>query len=345
MKTILITGGCGFIGSNFIRYIHKKYDDLLILNFDALTYCGNLENLEGLGNKNYLFIKGDISDEKCVFELFEKYKPDYVVNFAAESHNDRAVLDPQIFLKTNVIGTQNLLEVCRKFPVKRFHHISTCEVYGDLALNDPNSFSENSPYLPRTPYNSSKAAADHVVMAYYHTFNVPVTISNCANNYGRYQYPEKLIPLFVTNALEDKFLPLFKSSQNMREWIHVLDHCEAIDLILFNGKVGEKYNVGTGVEKSVEQITEIILKVLNKSPTLKKYVADRPSHDRRYVLNWIKIKTELGWRPKFDFEDGMKETILWYKENPQWWKRLKGSNFNEYYEKYYSHLGLKDGKV
>ncbi|MBS3152096.1 dTDP-glucose 4,6-dehydratase [Candidatus Woesearchaeota archaeon] len=341
MRTILVTGGCGFIGSNFIRYMLDKYDDVFIINLDALTYCGNLDNLSDINGINrYKFIQGDIGDFELVSSIFQEFKPDIVVNFAAESHNDRAVLNPRIFLETNVLGTQNLLEVCKKFGIKRFHHISTCEVFGDLDLNDSNIFTESSPYKPRTPYNASKAAADHVVRVYYHTFGVPITISNCGNNYGHYQYPEKLIPLFVTNALEDKSLPLFKSSQNKREWVYVLDHCAAVDLILQHGKVGESYNIGTGVEKSIEEIAAIILKTLNKPETLKQYVQDRPGHDRRYALEWSKIKNELGWAPKINFEEGIVETILWYKNNPDWWKKLKNRSFKDYYDNYYSKLKL-----
>src|SRR3989338_903117 len=273
MQTILVTGGCGFIGSNFVRYMLNKYNDILLINLDALTYAGNLDNLKDIEHDSrYVFIHGDIIDFELVSNIFKEYKPEIVVNFAAESHNDRAVIDPTIFLKTNVLGTQNLLEVCKKFGIKRFHHISTCEVFGDLDLDSPHKFTENSPYNPKTLYNASKAAADHIVRAYFHTFKVPVTISNCGNNYGYYQYPEKLIPLFVTNAIENKSLPVFKSSQNRREWIHVLDHCEAVDLILKNGKVGESYNIGTGVEKSIEEIAAVILKTLNKPDSLKQYV-------------------------------------------------------------------------
>ena len=341
MQTILVTGGCGFIGSNFVRYMLNKYNDILLINLDALTYAGNLDNLKDIEHDSrYVFIHGDIIDFELVSNIFKEYKPEIVVNFAAESHNDRAVIDPTIFLKTNVLGTQNLLEVCKKFGIKRFHHISTCEVFGDLDLDSPHKFTENSPYNPKTLYNASKAAADHIVRAYFHTFKVPVTISNCGNNYGYYQYPEKLIPLFVTNAIENKSLPVFKSSQNRREWIHVLDHCEAVDLILKNGKVGESYNIGTGVEKSIEEIAAVILKTLNKPDSLKQYVQDRLGHDRRYILDSSKIRSELGWLPKINFEEGIIETILWYKNSPQWWIKLKNKNFQEYYENYYGKLKL-----
>ncbi len=338
-KTILVTGGAGFIGSNFIRYLLDSYPSCTVINVDKLTYAGNLDNLKEVqDNPRYHFIHADIGDETKIREIFQKHAPHILVNFAAESHNDRAVLNPKIFLQTNVLGTQNLLEACREFGIERFHHVSTCEVYGDLELDDPKKFSEQSPYNPKTPYNASKAAADHVVMAYFHTFKVPVTISNCGNNYGPFQYPEKLIPLFVTNALEGKSLPLFKSSHNKREWIHVLDHCQAIDLILQKGKAGETYNVGTGVEKNIEEITAIILNVLNKPSSLKQYVQDRPGHDKRYLLDSSKIQKELGWVHLTSFEDGIRETIKWYADNQWWWKKIKSEEFQKYYDSYYGKL-------
>jgi dTDP-glucose 4,6-dehydratase len=252
------------------------------------------------------------------------------------------VLDPGIFFRTNVVGTQTLLEASRRAGVKRFHHISTCEVFGDLALDEPRAFLETDPFLPRTPYNASKAGANHVVMAYYHTFGLPITISHCCNNYGPYQFPEKLIPLFATNALEDKPLPLFKSSQNRREWIHADDHSAAVDAILRQGKIGEAYNIGTGVEKSVEEITDLILETLGKPASLKTYVADRPGHDRRYLLSIDKITKELGWTPKIAFDDGIRETVEWYKNNPDWWTRVKDGSYQQYYDRYYrSVLGVR----
>lgn len=331
----LVTGGAGFIGSNFIHYLFEKYPNCEIVNLDKLTYAGNLENLKDLeeGNPRYKFVKGDIADIDLVRSILKDV--DYVVNFAAESHNDRAILDPRMFVKTNVLGTQLLLEAARQANVKRFHHISTCEVFGELELNENRSFKEIDPFLPRTPYNASKAAANHVVMAYHHTFKLPVTISHCCNNYGPYQFPEKLIPLFVTNALEDKSLPLFKSSQNKREWIHTDDHSAAVDLILEKGKAGESYNIGTGIEKSVEEITDAILEVLDKPKDLKEYIPDRLQHDKRYLLDSSKLRQELGWNPKVEFKEGLKQTILWYKQNFDWWQRCKSGVYQEYYENYY----------
>lgn len=319
---LLVTGGAGFIGSNFIHYWLEKHPKDSIINLDKLTYAGNLGNLNDIKTPRYSFIKGDIAKQSDVEKAFRK-GIDIVVNFAAESHNSYAIINPTIFFKTNVLGTQTLLDAARKNGVKRFHHISTCEVYGDLPLTSKEKFNEKSPYRPRTPYNASKAGADLAVRAYFETFHFPVTISNCCNNYGPYQFPEKLIPLFVTNLLDDKEAPLYKSSQNKREWVHVLDHCRAVELVIKKGKIGETYNVGSGVEKSVEEITAIILKELGKPASLKKYVPDRPGHDRRYLLDSSKIKRELGWKPKISFEEGIKETIAWYKENRNWWEPLK----------------------
>ena len=292
---LLVTGGAGFIGSNFIHYILKKYPDYQVVNLDILTYAGNLENLKAVElNPQYTFVKGDIGDYDLVDKIVKDHKVDMIVNFAAESHNSWAIIDPGKFFKTNVLGTQNLLEVARKNGGIRFHHISTCEVYGDLPLDSDKKFTENSPYLPRTPYNASKAASDLAVRVYFDTFKLPVTISNCSNNYGPYQFPEKLIPLFVTNLLKNKKVPVYKNSQNRREWLHVLDHCQAVDLILHQGKIGETYNVGSGVEQSVEQITDFILKELGQPQSMKEYVQDRPGHDRRYAIDAAKIKS-LGF--------------------------------------------------
>ncbi|OGY94684.1 MAG: dTDP-glucose 4,6-dehydratase [Candidatus Komeilibacteria bacterium RIFOXYC1_FULL_37_11] len=324
---LLVTGGAGFIGSNFIHYILKKYPDYQVVNLDILTYAGNLENLKAVElNPQYTFVKGDIGDYDLVDKIVKDHKVDMIVNFAAESHNSWAIIDPGKFFKTNVLGTQNLLEVARKNGGIRFHHISTCEVYGDLPLDSDKKFTENSPYLPRTPYNASKAASDLAVRVYFDTFKLPVTISNCSNNYGPYQFPEKLIPLFVTNLLKNKKVPVYKNSQNRREWLHVLDHCQAVDLILHQGKIGETYNVGSGVEQSVEQITDFILKELGQPQSMKEYVQDRPGHDRRYLLDASKIKKELGWQPKIAFEQGLKDTIKWYIDNPRWWQPLKEKN-------------------
>jgi len=324
---LLVTGGAGFIGSNFIRYWFDSYPEDFVVNFDLLTYAGNLENLtdviKRVGDK-YVFVKGDIADISAVELVFEKHKPDIVVNFAAESHNSWAIIDPGRFFRTNILGTQTLLEVARQKGIARFQHVSTCEVYGDLSLNSDKIFTEQSPCRPRTPYNASKAGADHAVQAYHLTFNVPTVISRCSNNYGSFQFPEKVIPLFTTRALEGQPLPLYKHSQNKREWVHVLDHCRAIDLMIRQGKVGEVYNVGTGTEKTVEEIADSILVTLNLPRDMKTYVPDRPSHDRRYLLDSSKIRAELGWKPLVDFVDGLPETVRWYIENKQWWEALKG---------------------
>jgi len=330
---ILVTGGAGFIGSNFIRYWLEKYPNDQIVNLDLLTYAGNLENLQDIAsNPNYKFVKGDICDLENNRKLLKEERINVIVNFAAESHNGRAMVEPDIFVKTNVLGTQMLLEAAKDAGIDRFHHISTCEVFGDLALDEKRAFKESDPYLPKTPYNSSKAGANHEVMAYYHTFKLPVTISHCSNNYGYYQFPEKVIPRFITNAIQNQELPLFKSSLNKREWLHVLDHCKAIDLIIKKGKVGEAYNIGSGVEKNIEEIADSILKRLNKPKTLKIYVEDRPGHDRRYLLDTTKIKTELGWQPEIEFEAGLDEVVDWYIKNEKWWKPLLGKGFTENYK-------------
>ena len=327
---LLITGGAGFIGSNFIKYWLKKYPEDSITNLDALTYAGNVENLKGIENQeNYEFVEGDIIDKHLVDQLVGDFSPDVIVNFAAESHNSWAIIDPGKFFRTNVMGTQILLDAARKNKTPRFHHISTCEVYGDLPLDSNEKFTEDSPYLPRTPYNASKAASDLAVRVYFDTFKVPITISNCSNNYGPYQFPEKLIPLFVTNLLDGKKVPLYKQSQNKREWLHTQDHCTAIDLILKKGKIGETYNIGSGIERSVEEITEIILKELGKSENMKEYVDDRPGHDRRYLLDSSKISKELGWKPDIEFEQGMSDTVKWYKDNRAWWEPLKEKVLDE----------------
>jgi dTDP-glucose 4,6-dehydratase len=332
---ILVTGGAGFIGSNFICYILEKYPDYRIVNLDLLTYAGNPDNLKIIENNlNYKFIKGDIGDLEKNKKLLKEERVEVIVNFAAESHNGRAMTEPDIFVKTNVLGTQMLLEAARLFGgIKRFHHISTCEVFGDLELDEDRAFVETDPYLPKTPYNAAKASANHEVMAYFHTFGLPVTISHCSNNYGPYQFPEKLIPRFITNALNDQSLPLFKSSNNKREWLHTEDHCRAIDLIIHKGKVGEAYNIGSGIEKSIEEIADAVLSRLEKTATLKTYVEDRPGHDRRYLLDISKIKKELGWQPEINFEKGLDEVVDWYIKNEWWWKPLLGKGYAENYKK------------
>ena len=323
---LLVTGGAGFIGTNFIRYWLRHYADDVIVNLDLLTYAGNIANLADIAERyreRYKFVHGDIVDSVFVEDVCKKEAPDVIVNFAAESHNSRAILHPRRFVETNVMGTQVLLDTARKFDVQRFHHISTCEVYGELPLDSPDVFDECSPYRPQTPYNASKAAADHLVNAYFHSFNMPITISNCANNYGPYQHPEKLIPLFTTNAIQDLPLTLYRSSHNRREWLHVEDHCRAVAAVIQRGKIGETYNVGSGVEKSIEEISDFILSVLDKPQRLKTYVPDRPGHDCRYLLDSGKIARDVGWEPTIQFEDGMRETIQWYVENREWWQTVR----------------------
>jgi len=321
-RRLVVTGGAGFIGSNFCRWWieHHPGDHLVVL--DALTYAGTRTNLLGIEGA-ITFVELDITDRSAVESLLRDQSLDTVVNFAAESHNSLAVLDPSRFFRTNAWGTQQLLEAARQAGVDRFHHISTCEVYGDLALDSDHVFIEDSPYLPNTPYNASKAAADHIVRAYHHTFGLPVTITNCANNYGPHQFPEKVIPLFVTNALDDLPLPVYASSGNRREWIHVVDHCAAIGAVLDDGKIGRTYHVGTGLERSVDQIADAVLAALDKPATLKAVVPDRPGHDRRYLLDSTRIRTELGWKPMVDFEAGLASTIDWYAKNRRWWEPLR----------------------
>ena len=318
---LLVTGAAGFIGSSFVRYWVGRRPGDIVVAYDLLTYAGNSENLDGL---DVTFVQGDIGDEELAERTMREHNVDVVVNFAAESHNSLAVVDPARFFRTNVVGTQVLLEAARRAEVSRFHHISTCEVYGDLALDSPDAFGEDHPYRPRTPYNASKAGADHAVRAYHETFGLPVTITNCCNNYGPYQFPEKVIPLFTTKALDDESLPLYASTANRREWLHVDDHCRAIEAVLDRGAVGETYNVGSGVEKSITEIADAILDAAGKPESLKTIVADRPGHDRRYLLDSAKIGRELGWAPEIAFEDGLPATVRWYAENRAWWEPLRG---------------------
>jgi dTDP-glucose 4,6-dehydratase len=319
---ILVTGAAGFIGSNFVHYWAAEHPEDTVVAFDLLTYAGNRANLDDLEG-TVEFVQGDIADEKEVTHVLGEYLIDVVVNFAAESHNSLAVLEPTRFFRTNVLGTQTLLEAARMITLQRFHHVSTCEVYGDMALDDPGAFTEESPYRPRTPYNASKAGADHVVRAYFETYGVPVTISNCSNNYGPYQFPEKLVPLFVTNALDDRALPMYASTGNRREWLHVVDHCRAIEQILLKGREGETYNVGSGDEASIEEIADRILTLLDKPASLKTIVPDRPSHDRRYLLDSQKIRSELGWSPTVPLDEGLAATVEWYGARRSWWEPLK----------------------
>jgi len=316
---ILVTGGAGFIGSNFVHYWLERYPDDQLVVLDLLTYAGVRENVP----PEAAFIQGDIGNLDLAERTLREHEIDAVVNFAAESHNSYAVLDPGRFFQTNALGTQTLLEAARRAGLQRFHHVSTCEVYGDLALDSPESFTEDSPYRPRTPYNASKAAADHAVRAYFETYGLPVTITNCSNNYGPLQFPEKVIPKFVTHALEDEPLPLYSSTQHRREWLHVEDHCTAIDLVLARGREGETYNVGSGIEADIEQLADRILDLTGKPESLKNIVQDRPGHDRRYQLDSTKIREELGWEPVWDFERGLRETVTWYAEHRDWWEPLK----------------------
>jgi dTDP-glucose 4,6-dehydratase len=343
---ILVTGSAGFIGSNFIHYILKKYPasaaggpNYKITNLDLLTYAGNLENLKGIEkNPNYKFVKGDIADSKLVNDLVKD--ADIIVNFAAESHVDRSILDPQNFVRTNIVGTYTLLEAAKSASRRngniRFHHISTDEVFGSLGPKDA-PFNENTPYNPSSPYSASKAASDHMVRAYWHTYGLPVTISNCSNNYGPYQFPEKLIPLFITNLLEGKKVPLYGDGMNIRDWLYVEDHCEAIDLIIHKGKIGETYCIGGNSEKPNLEIAQKIIKLVLGSEASKwiEFVKDRPGHDQRYAIDFSKIKNELGWQPKVSFEEGLKKTIKWYKNNEAWWKNIKSGEYQEYYETQY----------
>lgn len=314
MKKMLITGGAGFIGSNFIHYILSKYNDYQVINLDKLTYAANLDNLKDIeDNKNYKFIHGDIADKEFIFKLFEDKKFDIVINFAAESHVDNSILNPQIFTITNILGTQVLLDACRKYNIKRFHQISTDEVYGELPLDDKNIlFTEKTPLNPSSPYSASKASADMLVKSYYRTYSLPITISRCSNNYGPYQHLEKLIPLMISKAINNDNLPVYGNGLNVRDWLHVYDHCTAIDLIIHEGKIGEIYNIGGNNEKSNIDVVKIILKELGKSEKLIKYVNDRPGHDLRYAIDSTKIKTSLNWKPVYSFEKGILDTIKWY---------------------------------
>jgi dTDP-glucose 4,6-dehydratase len=320
---LLVTGGAGFIGSNFVRYWTGHHPDDDVVALDALTYAGCRESLADL-EPRVGFVHADIGDLDAMQQALREHRIDVVVNFAAESHNSLAVLDPGRFFRTNALGTQTALEAARRVGVARFHHISTCEVYGDLALDADEAFTEESPYRPRTPYNASKAAGDHAVRAYFETYGLPISITNCANNYGPYQFPEKVIPLFTTRAIDDHDLPLYESTANRREWIHALDHCTAIDAVLARGKVGETYHVGTGVERSIAQIADAVLDALGKPESLKKIVPDRPGHDRRYRLDSSKIRRELGWEPAVSFEQGLVDTVQWYVDHRAWWEPLLG---------------------
>ena len=334
---ILVTGGAGFIGGNFVHYMVNKYPEDMIVNLDLLTYAGNLETLKPVENKpNYKFVKGDIADRKFVFDLFEKEKFDAVVNFAAESHVDRSIENPEIFVITNVLGTTTLLDASKEFGVKRYHQVSTDEVYGDLPLDRPDLFfTETTPLHTSSPYSSSKASADLFVLAYHRTFGLPVTVSRCSNNYGPYHFPEKLIPLMISRALADEELPVYGTGENVRDWLHVEDHCAAIDLILRNGRIGEVYNVGGHNERTNLEVVKTILKALNKPESLIKYVKDRPGHDMCYAIDPTKLETELGWKPKYNFDTGIQQTIEWYLNNKEWWQNIISGEYTKYFEKMY----------
>jgi dTDP-glucose 4,6-dehydratase len=334
---LLITGGAGFIGANFVYRMLREHPEYELLCLDALTYAGNLKTLgDALSESNFTFIKADISDREAVYSIFEREKPDAVVNFAAESHVDRSIDSPDIFLQTNIIGTSALLDACRKYPVRRFHQVSTDEVYGDLPLDRTDLFfTEETPLHTSSPYSASKAAADLLASAYYRTYGLPVSISRCSNNYGPYHFPEKLIPLMIVNAMADKPLPVYGKGENVRDWLYVEDHCEAIDLILHSGRAGEVYNIGGHNERTNLEVVKTILRELGKNESLITYVADRLGHDLRYAIDPAKISGELGWTPRTGFDEGIKKTIRWYKDNRAWWEGVMSGEYLEYYEKHY----------
>jgi dTDP-glucose 4,6-dehydratase len=331
---ILVTGGAGFIGSNFVHYMLDRYPDYAIINLDKLTYAGNLENLQGAENKaNYHFIKGDILDRDMLAPIF-KDGIDAVINFAAESHVDRSIMEPDLFVRTNVLGTQVLLDLAKTYGIKKFVQISTDEVYGTLGMEG--KFTEETPLAPNSPYSASKAGADLLVRAYHETFGLPVNITRCSNNYGPYQFPEKLIPLMIRNALEDLPLPVYGDGSNVRDWLHVEDHCQAIDLVLHQGKNGAVYNIGGNNERTNLEIVRTILEYLGKPESLIRFVEDRPGHDKRYAIDAAKIRRELGWSPKYTLDIGIKETINWYLEHRDWWQRIISGQYQEYYQKQYA---------
>lgn len=339
---ILVTGGAGFIGSNFIHYWLKNHPNDSIINFDKLTYAGNLENLKDIeDNPNYSFIKGDICDRDLVFDIAKDI--DLIIHFAAESHVDRSIMDPSSFFRTNILGTQVLLDAAKEYD-KRFHHISTDEVFGALGPND-RPFNEMTSYDPRSPYSASKAASDHLVRAYYHTYGLTVTISNCSNNYGPYQFPEKMIPLFISNLSENKKVPVYGDGQQIRDWIYVEDHNRGIDMIIQKGKIGETYCLGGGNEIFNLDLTRKLIELLDKDESFIEYVKDRPGHDRRYAIDYSKAKEELGWEPQIDFEEGLRATVDWYKNNEEWVKRCKSGDYEGYYDRWYKeNLGVAHSK-
>ena len=348
MKKYLITGCAGFIGSNFVYYMLKKYDDILLVNLDKLTYAGNLENLKGVeGDKRHVFVQGDICDRELVASLFKKYDFDYVINFAAESHVDRSIANPEVFVQTNVMGTVNLLQRAKEEwcdavtktwkPGKKYLQVSTDEVYG--ALGSEGYFMETTPINPHSPYSSSKASADHFVQAFHDTYGMPVNITRCSNNYGPYQFPEKLIPLMISRAQADQSLPVYGTGENVRDWLHVEDHCAAIDLVMRKGQEGEIYNVGGHNERTNLEVVKTILRALGKPESLITYVKDRPGHDRRYAIDPGKIHRDLGWLPTTSFDQGIQSTIRWYLEHEKWWKDILAGEYQDYYEKMYGNRG------
>lgn len=334
---IIVTGGAGFIGCNFVHYMVERYPEDEILNLDLLTYAGNLESLKAVENRaNYRFVRGDVADRDFIFSLFEKEKPDVVINFAAESHVDRSITDPEIFVRTNVMGTTTLLDACRKYGIRRYHQVSTDEVYGDLPLDRPDLFfTEDTPLHTSSPYSSAKASADLFVMAYHRTYGLPVSISRCSNNYGPYHFPEKLIPLVISRALNDEEIPVYGTGENVRDWLYVTDHCAAIDLIVREGREGEVYNIGGHNERTNLQVVQTILKALGKSEDLIRFVTDRPGHDRRYAMNPEKIEKELSWKPEYSFETGIPVTIQWYLDNKGWWEHIVSGAYRNYFESMY----------
>ena len=338
-KTIIVTGGAGFIGANFVYHMLEKHSDYRIVCVDCLTYAGNLSTLErAFKNPNFKFYKTNICDRAGIYEIFEQEKPDIVVNFAAESHVDRSIENPEIFLQTNILGTQVLMDACRKYGIERYHQVSTDEVYGDLPLDRPDLFfTEQTPIHTSSPYSSSKAGADLLVLAYHRTYGLPVTISRCSNNYGPYHFPEKLIPLMIANCLNDKPLPVYGEGLNVRDWLYVEDHCRAIDLIIHKGRVGEVYNVGGHNEMKNIDIVKLICNYLGKPESLITYVADRKGHDMRYAIDPTKIHEELGWLPETKFADGIKMTIEWYLNNREWWENIISGEYQNYYERMYSN--------
>lgn len=338
----LITGGCGFIGSNFVRHLIQAEPDAEIINVDDLTYAGNLQNLTDIArDARYRFIKADITDAAAIAAVFEEHRPEVVLNFAAESHVDRSIEDPQLFLKTNILGTQVLLNAAKTFGITRFLQVSTDEVYGQLGPTG--MFSETTPLAPRSPYSSSKAAADLLAMAYHSTYGLPVLITRCSNNYGPYQFPEKLIPLVIINAFQWSAVPVYGDGLYVRDWLHVNDHCRAIDYVLSYGKVGQVYNIGGGTEMNNLDLVRTILKLLDRPTSLIKHVEDRPGHDRRYAIDWSKIRRELDWEPQVKFEEGLRTTVDWYLNNSEWWNAITSGAYREYYSRMYEQRGSFQG--